>query len=151
MTDPIITKPCTRCQEVKPLTDFPATRRFKSGRLPHCKSCKKAMDAKYVKKNPTPLQYRKSMLKISYGLTLEQFDEMSARQGGKCLICNNPPNDGVLRVDHCHTSNKIRGLLCNRCNLAIGAFADSTDVLDNAIKYLTQPRQIPLKLTPPLS
>jgi hypothetical protein len=77
------------------------------------------------------------------GLTIELYQEMFELQKGCCAICFNPEmefaNDGELKrlaVDHCHIENKIRGLLCARCNKALGSFRDSTQLLKSAIEYL---------------
>jgi hypothetical protein len=43
-----------------------------------------------------------------------------------------------LAVDHCHTTGKIRGLLCSKCNPALGAFNDNIEILNSAIKYLKE-------------
>lgn len=74
-------------------------------------------------------------LKCQYGITLADYNEMKISQNNKCLICN---REVKLVVDHCHTSGKVRGLLCYRCNSALGSFKDSVNILNNAIKYLNK-------------
>lgn len=59
---------------------------------------------------------------------------MEVTQSGKCLICNEIPKR--LVVDHCHTSGKVRGLLCDHCNTGLGRFKDSPELLMAAIRYL---------------
>ncbi len=76
---------------------------------------------------------RRRALKVLYGLTLEQFNTMSETQNGKCLICK---NEAELVVDHCHSTGKVRGLLCNPCNRGLGQFSDSLEFLNNAVSYL---------------
>ena len=78
-----------------------------------------------------------------YGLDLETFHEMRVRQNDCCLICHTNPykgNNGYttrgLSVDHCHVTGKIRGLLCHKCNRAIGLFGDKTDLLRATQLYL---------------
>ena len=78
-----------------------------------------------------------------YGITFEQYELMLAEQKGKCAVCdsedaNNARTSGRLFVDHCHTSGKVRGLLCSRCNHALGLFQDDIDRLRSAIEYLTR-------------
>lgn len=78
------------------------------------------------------------------GLTPEEYDAMLARQGGRCAICGasepgGKRKGGAWAVDHCHASDAVRGLLCHRCNLALGLFDDSPERLAAAIQYL-QPR-----------
>ena len=62
-------------------------------------------------------------MRRTYGVTPSEYDAMSARQDGKCGIC-----DGVfdrLMVDHCHKTGRVRGLLCRECNFAVGRLRDS--------------------------
>lgn len=61
---------------------------------------------------------------------------MLERQGGVCAICKERDPNTSLAVDHCEVTGKIRGLLCFRCNSAIGSFGHSTDRLGSAIIYL---------------
>ncbi len=62
---------------------------------------------------------RESRLKCQYGLTPQQFSEMVTRQGGACIICRVPGKK--LNIDHCHTTGKVRGILCHGCNTIVGA------------------------------
>lgn len=72
-----------------------------------------------------------------YGITLATYLAMHEEQGGLCKICESPPSDGKdLGVDHCHATGKVRGLLCGRCNLAIGLLDDSITRLKSAQEYL---------------
>lgn len=73
-----------------------------------------------------------------YGLTPEDYADLLRKQDFACAICKTtePGGKGVFVVDHCHTTNAVRGLLCNRCNLGLGHFQDSPDFLGEAIKYL---------------
>jgi hypothetical protein len=83
-------------------------------------------------------RYRKSMkLMRSYGITIDEFEARLAGQGGACAICRIvPENTWSLAVDHDHRTGKVRGLLCDQCNLALGKFQDSIKTLENAIAYL---------------
>ena len=75
-----------------------------------------------------------------FDITVEQFRELKARQNGLCAICHEPPNKdkwhGRLCVDHNHKNNKIRGLLCNDCNRALGMLGDSIEAFEKIISYL---------------
>jgi hypothetical protein len=86
---------------------------------------------KWVAKNRE--KRRNTHLKHEYGICLKDYEEMLSRQAGLCAICN---GNKRLNVDHNHVTNKVRGLLCNSCNLAIGYMCDSVDSLQSAIKYL---------------
>lgn len=79
---------------------------------------------------------RRRILKSRYGITPEQFQELYDKQLGKCAICQQTYHS-TLHIDHDHSNGQIRGLLCNNCNRGIGHFKDSTELLENASKYLT--------------
>lgn len=89
-----------------------------------------------------PDRFRGYHYKHRYGVTRADVDQMHQAQGGACAICAKPvPITGAERtklaaVDHCHTTKKVRGLLCRPCNLLLGNASDSTDVLRAAIAYL---------------
>ncbi len=72
-----------------------------------------------------------------YGLTVDDFETMSKKQGDVCGIClNKCTSRKRLSVDHCHKTGIVRGLLCNKCNRALGLIGDNKEFLNNAIKYL---------------
>lgn len=116
---------------------FLKNRKIKSGKCVRCygKEYKKA-------RANTPLakaKRRRNKIFGKYKITMAQYDAMSLKQSGKCAICFAPPEDvryGVLCIDHCHKTGKIRGLLCFECNLGLGRFEDKLQILKNAIHYL---------------
>lgn len=77
-----------------------------------------------------------------YGLSEEDYQLMLVAQGGCCAICRSSGEGqgrGIVRslaVDHCHETGAVRGLLCHRCNAALGMVKDSVSVLRSAISYL---------------
>src|SRR5574337_857434 len=71
-------------------------------------------------------------LKAKFGITNDDYDRMLEEQDFVCAICGEP-SDKTYHVDHCHTSGKVRGLLCNTCNRGLGYFKDNTSFLTNAI------------------
>ena len=84
-------------------------------------------------------RYRKS-----FGIEVEQYDQMLQAQGGCCALCktqeySHKRNGRFVRfaVDHCHTTGRIRGLLCWRCNLAIGLLKDDTSAVIRLVNYLS--------------
>jgi hypothetical protein len=91
-------------------------------------------------RDPELWQYiqRKYALRRNYGLTPEAYEAMLKAQGGKCAICRRPPEKRKHAVDHCHKTNTIRGLLCHRCNRALGYLDDDPLRLRAAISYLRQ-------------
>src|SRR5258705_11429755 len=72
---------------------------------------------------------RKNWLKRLYGLSIEDFDKMFQKQKGLCAICKNPQSESIksLAVDHCHKTGKVRGLLCNGCNLSVGNYENNKE------------------------
>lgn len=97
-----------------------------------------------IKRQTDPdFEFGKS-LKRYFGITKEQYFEMHDQQGCVCAICKQPECSvdrqskkvRRLAVDHCHTTGKIRGLLCSKCNTSLGGFKDSIELLNKAINYL---------------
>lgn len=82
----------------------------------------------------------KERLKYDYGMTVEDYEALSAYQGDCCAICKVPSLSlsQRLAVDHCHATGKVRGLLCKACNAALGLLKDSPEVLETAFKYLKE-------------
>lgn len=115
-----------------------------------CRECHKETDAAWREKNHDKLvAYReknreraraqdklraRSKRLAQYGLTEDQFEEMSTAQDGACQICGTVPEQ--LVVDHDHVTGVVRGLLCRPCNAALGIFKDDPDLLRKAIEYL---------------
>ncbi len=91
----------------------------------------------YQKRHPEKvLEWR---LRNRYGITVETYNNLLEKQNHVCAICfQKPKHRKRLAVDHCHGTGKIRGLLCMDCNLALGLMKDSTEMLDNCIKYLKE-------------
>lgn len=81
-------------------------------------------------------------LKYKFGITEEQYDKMLADQQNCCAICKSSESgdkrSSRLSVDHCHSTGKIRGLLCSACNKAIGLMGESQEILGSAIRYLSR-------------
>ncbi len=98
----------------------------------------------YRKGNPEV--FKNLELKKHFGITLEEYNRMKEAQRDSCAICGKPETTfdskqqktRELSVDHCHTTGKIRGLLCAHCNHAIGKFKDNVELLQKAIDYLKE-------------
>lgn len=94
--------------------------------------------------NASPIKARRAKwLKTKYGITYDQYQQMYDDQNGKCKICEieisiitSTNNHQTACVDHCHSTNKIRGLLCNHCNRALGLMKESVENLKKLIMYL---------------
>ena len=86
--------------------------------------------------------------KRKYGIALDELRRLWLDQGKECRICCKVLPDptegrvkhreGAFHLDHCHDTGVIRGLLCNRCNMALGLFDDSPGRLEAAIRYLNE-------------
>ena len=84
-----------------------------------------------------------------YGITAEDYNRMLTEQNHECKICSIKFNDNYnletkidyahsQYLDHCHTTNKIRGILCPSCNTGLGQFKDNPEILTKAINYLQE-------------
>lgn len=139
-------KICGKCKEEKPLADFHKKSGSRDGYQNACKPCRikqvrqwqidnadryKTYYQKYQKESRT-LRMRKAN---KYGLTLEQLDSMIESADGKCTICGREPRE-TLVIDHCHAEGHVRGLLCEKCNAALGLLDDNIEYLKSAIEYL---------------
>ncbi len=71
-----------------------------------------------------------------YNITLVEYNDMLDKQGGVCYICHQPSLTKMLAVDHNHSTGKVRKLLCNRCNTALGLLRENVDVIKNMINYI---------------
>ena len=136
------TKTCTKCGITKDITEF-----YKRGgkispntRHNHCKECTKNRVTTKYKEDPS--LYREQHLKRSYGIGRNEYNVLLKEQNNKCAICKSPEpkgkhNNNYFPVDHCHTTGKIRGLLCHNCNTALGLVGDNVDTLHKMIEYLS--------------
>ena len=89
---------------------------------------------------PRKEQQRRRKTLRKYGITEEQYQEMWLKQNGTCLICKTTKGTdertGRLSVDHDHLTDKVRGLLCGRCNMAIGLLRDDPTLARRVADYL---------------
>jgi len=86
--------------------------------------------------------------RIKYGITPEQYEAIRAQQNNLCAICKQPQiikRNGQVKtlcVDHDHTTEQVRGLLCDHCNKALGCMRDDVVILQSAIDYLKQYKKV---------
>jgi len=79
---------------------------------------------------------RRNKLRRKYGITPEHYEHMLKDQDGLCAICRQTEPRGSYRVDHCHKTGKVRGLLCHKCNAGIGMLRDDPEILERGVAYL---------------
>ena len=103
-----------------------------------CIKCGHPSRPAYKKKNGKEQIYNTCgvchRLGYKYGIDRNQYDAMYEERDGKCDVCSKA--EETLCVDHCHSTNKIRGLLCFDCNTGIGKLGDNLDGLSRAVAYL---------------
>lgn len=129
---------CVRCEQAKPITDFYLRRgRYYETR---CRNCRNTRQREAHRQNPEKYReytkewraknqhklraIRRKWTIATYGLTEQEYNKMLAIQGGVCASCGDGPTRGYLVIDHDHGTNKVRGLLCDRCNMALGMLKD---------------------------
>ena len=81
---------------------------------------------------------RKKSVKAKHGITFEEKELMFYKQGRVCAVCSSP-TPGTIKgwhIDHCHKTEKIRGILCHPCNATLGNAKDSIGRLQKLIEYL---------------
>jgi len=141
-------KRCTVCKEDKELTEFYNNKNTADGKGYRCKACDNKARGKWQVNNPERAlaSQRNRNLKYKYGITTKDYEELLQKQGGACAICGViesgvPGKYNNFSVDHAHDdTKKVRGLLCNRCNGALGMFSDDVKLLQKAVDYLNKSR-----------
>lgn len=133
-------KLCSMCKTEKPISEFYPGNRC---RFSYCKDCHKERAYKWRQANPEKNRrtYRNHFCKKLYGITLEEKEAMIVAQGNKYAICNTDKPGGrwnYWHVDHDHATNKVRAILCHKCNNALGCVKDGVDILNKMIVYLTK-------------
>lgn len=162
-------KTCSQCGQCKPLSEY-SFGLAPDGRRYNCKKCQAEYSRQYRVKNPEKVARSskmwkennpgrtehlnfKSHLKQTYGLTVEQYEQMVMAQGGKCAICGHPPDPASsiikfrrLHVDHNHVTGKVRELLCHCCNAGIGHFEEDPSRLEAGAAYVRRHRNASLTI-----
>ena len=114
---------CKKCDGDKSTDEFHVRLNSTTGYRRSCKAC-----------------LRKQKVMRVYSLSSQEYDTLYSKEG--CFICGSKEYIGVygkvkeLSVDHCHTTGKVRGLLCQSCNVGLGAFKDNPESLRKAVNYL---------------
>jgi hypothetical protein len=140
-------KICKKCRQEKPATLEFFYVSSKGGNVcSPCKSCVSLRAKQWHKNHPQDVRKRKKQwfeknkdwhrnydLQRKYGISLKDWLRLHAKQKGACATCLRVTN---LHVDHCHTSGRVRGLLCRNCNMALGLVAENVETLLRQAQYL---------------
>ena len=146
-------KQCSNCKKCSEISRFSFNPNTLDKKASWCRKCGNAGNAAYYKNNKESCDNRTRKWQSSennkhilrqrrlikeFNITQEEYVSMLESQGNCCAICKTPASNFEKRmaIDHCHRTGKIRGILCNSCNLGLGCFKDSLDYLDKAIMYL---------------
>lgn len=143
-------KTCTKCRCSYPATSeyFCRDKYMTLGLKSWCKKCQSA----YSKSRRTPELNKlrrermkgkheydfKCYLRYKYSISLEAYTAMLNAQGGVCAICEQPPRNRRLCLDHCHKTGANRALLCNMCNSALERIETMPGWSEKAISYLVK-------------
>jgi len=146
-----VTRKCRVCSLLKPYSEMVKNKGFSCGVDTICLECSRERVKLWRKENPEKRakQMKKEAgkpytinkhLRSKYGITHIEYNEMFIAQKGCCTICGLHQSNFTRRlsVDHCHTTGKIRALLCSHCNSMIGYAKDDTNILNSAIEYLKE-------------
>lgn len=128
---------CTKCLQDKPAGEFYKAN-ARGGKVAWCKPCTATYYREYWRKRNaegrkrvrTHDHHRRKCLKRKYGITVDEYNRLFTEQGGVCCICGSAEAGnpyGVLCVEHDHATGKVRGLVCQPCNFAIGWYEQLKD------------------------
>ena len=126
-------KTCTSC-EMELSKDLFHKRTYSSGKIglqPKCKECSTKNRKQYYK----PHEYMRRKFKLSEA----EYNELMKHDN--CQVCSRDITNKKC-IDHCHNKEKIRGVLCNNCNTALGLVGDNIQILSKLIQYLEQSKQL---------
>lgn len=142
-------KTCGKCGETKEVARFTKSTGNSTGYRSPCKDCNNLY---YQNRRKTKYEqvrsyekkfHRERALRSNFNLTEADYQALLKKQEGGCAICAQQQADTTgrrLAVDHCHTTGKVRGLLCGRCNTGLGMFTDNLELLTKAFDYLEESR-----------
>lgn len=132
-------KVCSRCRVDKPATEYGRRSSNPEWLRAMCRKCEREYSRAWSAANPDKVKAGNARGALRRrGTDQEEFDRMFAEQGGVCAICGRAGTSRKrLAVDHCHRTKRVRGLLCDPCNTALGLFGDDIERLHGAIRYLS--------------
>jgi hypothetical protein len=155
------TKKCLKCLKELSVDDFHKDKSKKTGLREQCKSCRCKFKSGNIEKKCIACQesfiiknnYAKAQkycsidcqyVHIKYGVCQYKHEDLLISSNYKCSICGKEETNidkrtnktYTLSIDHCHKTNKVRGVLCSNCNTGLGSFKDNISNLNKAIEYL---------------
>lgn len=130
-------KRCPICGELKERSEYWKWKSRQDGLAAYCIPCFTERNANWNKNNPEKAKSAAiaTSRKLRFGISREEYSQMLVNQNNSCAICKKEIK-WEAHVDHCHTTGKIRGLLCRNCNLGLGGFKDNIDTIRKAIDYV---------------
>lgn len=148
---------CYFCKKEKEHINFSSKQKLRcNGEKGQCKECANTLNRQWRIDNPEKVKNKNNERRNNperkeydrqrsylrrYGITRDEYNNLREGQNYKCFICGIHENDnisrwGVLCLDHCHRTGRIRKLLCATCNKGLGCFKDSHSLLIKAANYL---------------
>lgn len=134
-----VSKRCSRCGDTKPASAYGRRSANPAWLRAMCRECERAYSRSWDQANPEGRRRANARQALrAKGLSEAEHEALVLLQDGRCAICGHDAGDRTRRlfVDHCHTSGRVRGLLCGRCNSGLGMFLDDAKLLGRAIAYL---------------
>lgn len=129
------TKNCRYCSETKDISLFTRNKSYKDGYATICLKCAREYSANKRKDINFLINERAK----KFNTTVKHIANLYETQK-VCQICKSNDKRRMLSIDHCHNTGKVRGMLCDNCNRALGFFKDNINYMKNAIKYLEENR-----------
>lgn len=130
---------CRTCKTQKSTNNFYRRANTKSGLDSECADCAKERDKKRYRRDIEKRKHQNkwATLKMKFGITKDHWQKMLTSQNGACAICRKIfDRSDNTHVDHDHQTGRVRGLLCRKCNFAVGLLSDDPGTFDRAAKYL---------------
>lgn len=127
---------CGGCKTTKSAANFYRSRYQRDGLQSQCKTCQHQQRSVWNDQNPVRLkeQRRRADVRRKFGITLEQYNQLMQSE---CEVCGGTGDSlGRMALDHDHKTGAIRGVLCGKCNMALGLCTDDPSRLRALADYL---------------